>query len=343
MLPDDSVSLNKPTSQLMEMDERRRRQELESNLTQQMQPGSIDVNIMVKLDRVNYEGDEPLSDEFSDAKAALRGYANSCLKSCIVFSAGINQSLFSYMTSFRDFYRDEIGEIKKKITLKVSDYRSALIQGKFLARKGLEIYEFRVESGLNCGGHAFHPMENSFHIYYLNLNRSDISSKKASPHLSKSFMHTMGWEYPDSAKQEEPILTVQGGIGTNGEAKRLLEDFGADRTGWASPFLLVPEATCIDKPTLDLLVEAKEKDLYLSGASPLGIQFNNIRNSGSDQWTREQADKGKPGSACPKGFLVSNTEFSEKPICTASKEYQSQKLEELESKDITQKDEQERF
>ena len=37
----------------------------------------------------------------------------------------------------------------------MSDFRSALIQGKFLAKKGLEIHEFRIESGLNCGGHAF--------------------------------------------------------------------------------------------------------------------------------------------------------------------------------------------
>ena len=25
----------------------------------------------------------------------------------------------------------------------------------FLAKKGLEVHEFRIESGLNCGGHAF--------------------------------------------------------------------------------------------------------------------------------------------------------------------------------------------
>jgi hypothetical protein len=41
---------------------------------------------------------------------------------------------------------------------------------------------------------------------------------------------------------------------------------------------------------------------------------------------------GDPGSPCPKGFLVSNTEFSEFPICTASKEYQQQKLNELSTK-----------
>ena len=43
----------------------------------------------------------------------------------------------------------------KKIILKVSDYRSAIIQGKFFAKKGLWVSEYRIESGLNCGGHAF--------------------------------------------------------------------------------------------------------------------------------------------------------------------------------------------
>ena len=56
---------------------------------------------------------------------------------------------------FEDFYPNADGDIKKKIVLKVSDYRSALIQGKYLAKKGLWVSEYRVESGLNCGGHAF--------------------------------------------------------------------------------------------------------------------------------------------------------------------------------------------
>jgi len=31
----------------------------------------------------------------------------------------------------------------------------AIIQGRFLAKKGIWVSEYRVESGLNCGGHAF--------------------------------------------------------------------------------------------------------------------------------------------------------------------------------------------
>ena len=39
--------------------------------------------------------------------------------------------------------------------LKVSDFHSAVVQGKFLAKRGLWVSEYRIESGLNCGGHAF--------------------------------------------------------------------------------------------------------------------------------------------------------------------------------------------
>jgi hypothetical protein len=328
MLPDHH-ELKALYSKLLKIGKGEESRELEEALDAGMRPGSIDVNIMVKLDKINYENGKPMSDEFSDAKAALRGYAQSKISSGIVFSAGINQPLFGYMAKFRDFYRNAEGVIKKKIILKVSDFRSALIQGKFLARKGLEVHEFRIESGLNCGGHAF-PSDGELLPFLLKefSEKREQLKEQFMPYVRK-FYDKAGWTLPDIAEKEEALLTVQGGIGTAGEAKRLFRDYGVERTGWASPFLLVPEATCIDDPTVELLIEAKEKDLYLSGASPLGIPFNNVRNSGSDLWTRGQAEKGRPGSACPKGFLVSNTEFSELPICTASREYQSQKLEVL--------------
>ena len=121
-----------------------------------MRPGDINVNIMTKLDRDNYDAKgNKLTPEFSDALSALRGYAQSSLQSAIVFSAGINRRLYSYVEQFKDFYADATGDIKKKIILKVSDFRSSIIQGKFFAQKGLWISEYRVESGLNCGGHAF--------------------------------------------------------------------------------------------------------------------------------------------------------------------------------------------
>ncbi|MCH7827610.1 MAG: hypothetical protein IIC75_06525, partial [Bacteroidetes bacterium] len=115
--------------------------------------GSIDVNIMTKLDKANYLKDEKLPYEYNDAHAALRGYANSKLNSSIILSAGFNPRLYGYFEKFEDFYPDENGNLKKKIVLKVSDYRSAIIQGKFFAKKGLWVSEYRIESGLNCGGH----------------------------------------------------------------------------------------------------------------------------------------------------------------------------------------------
>ena len=136
MLPDNSVEkkIYQTLFQYAESDRKVIYQKLKDFIV----PGSIDVNIMTKLDKTNYdkEGNE-LPSEYSDALSALRGYGNSNLKSSIVFSAGMNPRLFSYCEQFPDFFPDENGNIKKKIILKVSDYRSALIQGKYLAKKGL--------------------------------------------------------------------------------------------------------------------------------------------------------------------------------------------------------------
>ena len=105
--------------------------------------GAIDVNIMAKVDKNNLStSDEILPAEYSDALAALRGFANSNLESSIVFSAGYNPRLYNYIENFKDFYPDENNHLQKKIILKVSDYRSALIQGKLLAKKGLIAAEF---------------------------------------------------------------------------------------------------------------------------------------------------------------------------------------------------------
>src|SRR5690606_32918751 len=96
-----------------------------------------------------------LPPEYSDASAALRGFAMSKLRAAVILSAGLNPRLYSYFEHFDDFFPNESGVLTKRIILKVSDYRSALIQGKLLAKKGLWVSEFRIESGLNCGGHAF--------------------------------------------------------------------------------------------------------------------------------------------------------------------------------------------
>ncbi len=342
LLPEESF-MKRDYNRLLNMKAGRERDGLEQDLTLRIQPGSIDVNIMVSLDRSNIDSKgNSLGEEFSDAKAALRGYANSSLKSGIVFSAGINQRLFSYMTQFNDFYRDETGKIKKKIILKVSDFRSALIQGKFLAKKGLEIYEFRIESGLNCGGHVF-PSNGILLPSLLQefKDKRDQLAVEFQPLILKYYKNK-GLKYPESALNSRPLITVQGGIGTHGEMRRLTEDFGMDLTGWASPFLLVPEATCVDVATLELLRQAGEDDFYVSNVSPLGVAFSNVYKTGSEIWTRKRIEQGRPGSPCAKSFLMLNTEFTERPICLASRKYQKRKLLQIDNLELSD-DEKERL
>jgi hypothetical protein len=329
MLPDGST-IKEKYNRLMNSDKGSLRDRLSCELSRLMSPGSIDVNIMAKVDKLNYTGEGvPMSQEFSDASAALRGYAKSNVSSSLILSAGFNPRLYNYITEFKDFYRDAKGAIKKKIILKVSDFRSAFIQGKYLAKKGLEVFEYRIESGLNCGGHAFpsdgHLMPSLLHEF--REKRKQLT--KAVQPLIESYYEDNADGFSDEWEITEPRLTVQGGIGVSGEAERLLRDFGMDSTGWGSPFLLVPEATTVDKLTRKLLENAGEKELYLSGVSPLGVPFNNVRDTGSQQYHEERIEKGKPGSPCPKGFLKSNTEFTEQPICTASTQYQLLKLDQI--------------
>jgi len=336
LLPESSL-LKQKYNLLLSLKDDYKKTQLANELTNLMLAGSIDVNIMSKVDRTNYAKDGTiLSDEFTDAKAALRGFAESDLNSAVVFSAGFNRSLFGYLSQFKDFYRNKSGELKKKIIIKVSDYRSALIQGKFLAAKGLEVSEFRIESGLNCGGHAFASQGYLLPSILTEFAKNKNQLNEQFRPIIKSYYEKAGMIFPDFAMIEPPLITVQGGIGTSGEAMRLLEDFGCDSTGWGSPFLLVPEATCVDQETVNLLMNAKKEDLYLSNASPLGVPFNNLRNTGSEKWTKERVEKGIPGSACPKGFLFSNKEYTDKPICTASRQYQKLKVDEISKSDLTE-------
>jgi hypothetical protein len=127
---------------------------------------------------------------------------------------------------------------------------------------------------------------------------------------------------------------VQGGIGTADENNFLLNHYHLDATGWGSPFLLVPEATNVDNDTLKQLEHAVEDDFYLSNSSPLGILFNSFKGSTSEKLRLERIKKNRPGSPCTKKFLVSNTEFTEQPICTASREYQNLKINQLKTLDL---------
>lgn len=341
LLPDDSP-LKKDWQRLILMDEGAKRDAAAKALDERIVPGSIDVNIMVKLDKINRDGrGRELADEFSDAKAALRGFAESKLNSAIVFSAGINQGLYNYMAQFKDFYRNTMGEIQKKIVVKVSDFRSAMIQGRFLARKGLEVHEFRIESSLNCGGHAF-PANGTLLASVLKeiKDKRDQLIDQFKPQIER-YYKKMGWEINALQNMEYPLLSVQGGLGNHGEDLRMREFFGVERTGWASPFLLVPEATSVDEKTRQMLADAKEEDFYLADTSPMGVPYNNIRGNGSELWHKKLADAGKPGSPCPKNFLISNTEFTKVPICTASRAYMRQKLAQIDAAEISEQEKEE--
>ena len=323
----------------MYMDLEYERFKLSEELNSFIKPGSIDVNIMAKVDKLSYsKNGKPMSDEFSDASAALRGFAQSKLSSSLVLSAGFNPRLYNYLAEFKDFYRDTSGIIKKKIILKVSDFRSALIQGKYLAKKGLEVFEYRIESGLNCGGHAFasdgHLLPSLLKEF---REKREMLTIAIQPMIEKYYEENFKG-IPSKWLIHEPRVTVQGGIGTSGENERLLKDFEMAATGWGSPFLLVPEATTVDRETRTLLENAKEDDLYLSGVSPLGVPFNNVRKSGSHKWHQDRIDKGTPGSPCPKGYLEANTEFTEQPICTASSQYQLLKLDQIHRLDIPEEE-----
>lgn len=337
LLPDDSP-LKKDYFKLLSMQTGRIRERFESEISERMKPGSIDVNIMVKVDRLNpFKNKGDFGEALSDAKSALKGFAESKVESAVIFSAGLNQSLYSYTSKFGDFYRNELGDLKKKIILKVSDYRSAVIQGKFLAKKGLEVSEFRIESGLNCGGHAFAAGSLLPNILDKFREKKDQIASEFMSNVEK-YYNKLGRKFPETAKRDRPLITVQGGIGTNGEVRRLMEHFKLDATGWATPFLLVPEATCVDGPTVDLLKSARKTDLYLSDVSPLGVPFNNVRNSGSELWTKQRIKEGKPGSPCPKGFLRLNREFGDEDLCPASRKYQEKKLQKIEEMDIPRRD-----
>ncbi len=313
------------------------RAELEDFLRKHITPGAIEVNIMTKVDKNNKDTTGELIPDGSDALGALKAYAESDLEnSAVIFSAGMNPRLFNYLESFRAFDAVEWGIFKKRVVVKVSDYRSALIQGKYLAKKGIWVSEFRIESGLNCGGHAFATQG-----LLLGPILEEFKNKKEelAADLFSLYNPAIQTRGEDGFEKPHPInITVQGGIGNSEEQKLLINHYQVSGTGWGSPFLLCPEATTVDEKTMELLSKSEEKDVVLSKASPLGVRFNYLKGTSADVERQERIKKGKPGSPCTEKYLVSNTEFTKEPICTASRKYQKLKLEQLEKADLPEKE-----
>lgn len=252
-----------------------RRVAAEVALTEKMECGEIQANIMVNL---NHE---------EAALDAVRGFAASKVKGSLVFSAGVNLGVFEEVAKHECFYRkgSETASMAdsaptatapvgvaptKKIILKVSDFRSAMIQGRYLAKKGLDVYEYRIESGVNCGGHAF------------------VGAKVPMLEVLREFM----------AKKEELFratggvparITAQGGLCTAEEISQVLA-LGADGVGVGTPFLLVPQATSCDAETRALLAAATRADVQLTHASPLGVPFMNLVTSTAAEACRRKTD-----------------------------------------------------
>jgi hypothetical protein len=332
MLPDDN-HLKRLYHSMLTLKEHAEKEIIQSYLRKQIVAGSIDVNIMTKTDRNNFSKKGELLEDGSDAVSALRGYAKSDLSnSSVVFSAGMNPRLYNYLEKCDQFNADEDGIFKKRIIVKVSDYRSALIQSKYLAKKGIWVSEFRVESGLNCGGHAF-----ATDGYLLGPIMEEFKNKKQELvdtvfDLYKAALIKKNAKVPDCPP---PIkLSVQGGIGTAEEDLFLHAHYGVESTGWGTPFLLVPEATTVDDATLNLLCKAVKKDLVLSNNSPLGVRFHYLKGTTSEKEKLDRIMNGKPGSPCTEKHLEFNTEFTEQPICTASYKYQKLKITQLQSMDL---------
>lgn len=336
MLPDDSA-LKIMYRQMLNSESLPEKKKIEDFLREQIRPGSIDVNIMTKTDREHYNKKGELIEDGSDAVAALRGYANSNLtNSSVIFSAGMNPRLFNYLEKCTAFDLQEDGGFIKKIIIKVSDYRSALIQGKYLAKKGFWVSEFRIESGLNCGGHAFAtegyllgPILEEFRFKRQELTDTLFEIYNAALHKNGNnrLLNPPGIKF-----------SVQGGIGTHEEDEYLRQQYAMESTGWGTPFLLVPEATTVDDQTMELLCSAKKGDVVLSKNSPLGVRFHYLKGTSAEREKLARIKKGKPGSPCTEKHLEFNTEFTKEPICTASYKYQKLKIGQLQSLNLPEKE-----
>ena len=326
----------------------------EAALTEKMEPGEIQANIMVSLNH-----DEAAFD-------AVRGFAASKVKGSLVLSAGVNLAVFEEIAKYKDFYRTRDKAPTKKIILKVSDYRSALVQGRYLAKKGLEVYEYRIESGVNCGGHAFFESKKLL----LDVVREFVEKRKELfettcaiiakfAQSAENVTFSAGGTAAQFVNSNAPVqgivpptaparITAQGGLCTSEDIEKIMS-LGIDGVGVGTPFLLVPQATSMDKATRRMLAAATPEDVYISHASPLGIPFVNLRTSTAAELCRKKVEEFfapeneksglpelKPGFPCRQHYLCQKISGFDHPVCRASREYVMQRLAEI---DTLEKDE----
>ncbi len=299
-----------------------------------VRPGAIEVNIMTKVNRERKVRGMPQGPEMGDALAALRGFLNSKALGSVVFSAGLNPRLYSYAAEFDRLRTNSAGQFHKAIILKVSDYRSASVQGQFLAKKGLWVSEFRIESGLNCGGHAF-----AKDGMLLGPVLQEFAEQRTQLYERLSGLYHKACLKLGIEKMQPPAIriTAQGGIGTAEEDLLLREHYQVDGTGWGTPFLLVPEVCMVDPEHLTLLQNAGEDDVFLSRSSPFGLPFWSMHQSASERLRKARVRAERPGSPCRRGYLAFSTEFGENPLCFGSRKYQQLKLEQVDTLGLSPK------
>ena len=301
----------------------------EADLTEKMEPGEIQANIMVGL---NHE---------EAAFDAVRGFAASKVKGSLVLSAGVNLSVFEEIAKCKEFYRTASNAPTKKIILKVSDYRSALIQGRYLAKKGLEVYEYRIESGVNCGGHAFFESKKLMLdvVREFMEKKNELFETTCGMIAKAASANTLieGIVPPSSPAR----ITAQGGLCAPEDIEKVMA-FGIDGVGVGTPFLLVPQVTSVDKETRRTLAAAKTDDVYISHASPLGIPFMNLRTTTAAELCRKKIEEYfkpqdqksgdpemKPGFVCRQHYLCCKVPGFDHPVCMSSREYEIRRLAEI--------------
>jgi hypothetical protein len=70
----------------------------------------------------------------------------------------------------------------------------------------------------------------------------------------------------------------------------------------------------------------------------MGVRFHYLKGSSAEKERLARIQSGKPGSPCTEKHLSFNTEFTEQPICTASRQYQKLKIKQLKSLVLPEED-----